>query len=946
MSAGGPVISFDSNILLNYYQAKNSLGAAASGGGKVSAATGATTKAPTPPWSTLSKAPKADELLKSVLMGRKFIDEYQTQLDVKGASEDYRQLFAMHQGLATLEALARKADDKDTSAAELKRIQTAFTRGLAEVSGYIDDANFEKLRLTYGDVGDKAKTAVGVPKTTPKYLTSPLHQGTANDEVEAFQGNVQFSVKVRLPNKVETTVDFDLAEMGSTPRSMNEVVKYMNAKLGAAGYRTRFSVEKIAGADKTTEVNGRTIKLGKEPDKFALKIQGDTTEILTFSAPVTSPAVYVTQTSGDPKPDKTTKVENGKVVTVTPDPKLTEELLKFETGTTSDAVRRPGDVNWVEGRVFDVDLPEGVEKVHKAVTGPDGSLYLLADVNDTVDGQTIKGAGDVALMKFDSAGKVVYTRTLGASADATGLGLAVGPDGQIAVSGSVTGGFAASGVPIGNGALETIPKVLKADEGVDATKPDSFVAVFSAAGDEMWSQRMGARDDDEASSVAFGADGSLYVLGRTKGAMTGQVSAGNWDNYLRAFDAEGRLKSTTQFGSSGEDKPAGLVVDGTNVVVASVEGGEVKLRRYDMTNPKTPVVSATRSLGTLGGGSIAGVTMDGGNIVIGGSTGATMNVGNTTRASSGSVDAFAARISADLSTGGDAIAYYGGAGDDRATAMTVADGKVWLTGTTKTDLPNMTGAVGKVDGFAVGLDIGTGVIAWSQRFTGSDKMTAPSSIAVDASGASVLDRLGLPKGKVEYSDSQLVTSATSARPGDTFQIRRRIGGSAVTITIEANDTLETLAKKIQRATSFGVKAEVVSDGDVRKLQIRPQNSRSSLEILGGKGGLDALEALGLHEGFVRTNVSKDGQMVPGDGGSPMYGLKMPRDLSLSTKEDIKAAIDKLTMSMSVLRTAFRDLEQGMKPASEKKKATGEVPAYLKNQLANYQAGLNRLTGGG
>ena len=139
---------------------------------------------------------------------------------------------------------------------------------------------------------------------------------------------------------------------------------------------------------------------------------------------------------------------------------------------------------------------------------------------------------------------------------------------------------------------------------------------------------------------------------------------------------------------------------------------------------------------------------------------------------------------------------------------------------------------------------------------------------------------------------------------------------------------------------------MVSDGDVRKLQIRPQNSRSSLEILGGKGGLDALEALGLHEGFVRTNVSKDGQMVPGDGGSPMYGLKMPRDLSLSTKEDIKAAIDKLTMSMSVLRTAFRDLEQGMKPASEKKKATGEVPAYLKNQLANYQAGLNRLTGGG
>lgn len=937
------MISLDTNLLLGYYQAKNGLSAAV--GGTATNVASSVKKAPTPPWSTLSAAPKADEMLKSVMMGRKFIDEYQTQLDVKGASEDYRQLFAIHQGLSTLEALAKKADEKDTTAAELKRIQAAFTRGMSEVSGYIDDTNFDKLRLTYGDVADKAKTTVGVPKTVPKYMTSPLHQGTATDAVEAFQGDMKFSVKIRLPNKVETTIDFDLAEMGSTTRSMNEVVKYINAKLSSAGFSTRFAVEKIAGAEKTTEVNGRTIKLGAEPDRFALKIQGDTTEILTFSAPATSPAVYITQTAGDPKPAKTTKVENGKVVTVTPDPKLTEELIKFETGTTSDAVRRPGDVNWVEGRVFNVALPEGVEKVHKTVTGPDGSLYLLADVNDTVDGQTIKGAGDVALMKFDSAGKLVYARTLGASADATGLGLAVGPDGQIAVSGSVTGGFAASGVPIGTGTLETIPKVLKADNGVDETKPDSFVAVFSAAGDEMWSQRMGARDDDEATSVAFGADGSLYVLGRTKGAMPGQTSSGNWDNYLRAFDAEGRLKSTTQFGASGEDKPAGLVVDETNVVVASIEGGEVKLRRYDMTDPKVPTLSATRSLGTLGGGSVAGVTMDGGNIVIAGSTGATLGVANTTRPSSGSVDAFAARISMDLSGSADAIAYYGGSGDDRATAMTVADGKVWLTGTTKTDLPGMDNAVGKVDGFAVGLDIGSGVVAWAQRFTGSEKMTTPTSIAVDPAGASALDRLGLPSGKVAYSDSQLVTSATSARPGDTFQIRRRIGGPAVTITIEATDTLESLAKKIQRATSFGVKAEVVSDGDVRKLQIRPQNSRSSLEILGGRGGLDALEALGLHEGFVRSTVMKDEKMVPGDGGSAMYGLKMPRDLSLSTKEDIKAAIDKLTMAMSVLRGAYRDLEQGMKPASETKKATGEVPAYLKNQLANYQAGLNRLTGG-
>ncbi|WP_312165339.1 hypothetical protein [Phenylobacterium sp.] len=942
------MISLDTNLLLGYYQARTNASAAAAG--SPTSAVGAVKKAPTPPWSSLSKAPKADEMLQSVMMGRKFIDEYQTQLDVKGASEDYRQLFAMHQGLATLEALARKADSKDTSAADLKRIQAAFNRGMAEVSSYIDAAKFEKLRLTHGDATDKAKGTVGVPKTTPRYVTPPLHQGTADEPVEAFQGDVRFSVKVRLPNKTETTIDFDLSEMGSQPRSMTEVVKFMNAKLAGTSFTTRFAVEKIPGAEKTTEVNGRTIKLGKELDKFALKIQGDSTEILTFSSPVTSPAVYITQTSGDPKPPKTTTTTTTTPKTGTEaassDPVLLEELLKFETGTTSDAVRRPGDVNWVEGRVFNVALPDSVEKVRTTVTGPDGSLYMLADVDGTIDGQTIKGAGDVALMKFDSAGKLVYTRTLGASNDASGLALSVGPDGQIAVAGSVTGGFAAGGVPVGEGSLATIPKITRADEGVDPTKPDSFVAVFNSAGEELWSQRQGARDDDEATSVAFGADGSVYVMGRAKGAMPAQSSNGNWDNYLRVFAADGKLQSTIQFGTSGEDKPAGLVVDGTNVVVASVEGGEVKLRRFDVSNPKTPTLTATRSLGSLGGGTIAGVVIDGGNIVLAGSTGAVLGVGNTTRPASGSIDAFAARISADLSTGNDAIAYYGGEGDDRATAMTVAGGKVWLTGTTKTALPDMPDAVGKTDGFAVGLDIGTGEIAWSQRFTGKDKMTTPTSIAVDVNGASALDRLGLPTGKMEYSDSQLVTSATSARPGDQFQIRRRIDGPAVTITIEASDTLESLAKKILRATGYAVKAEVVSDGDVRKLQIRPQNSRSSIEILGGKGGRDALEALGLHEGFVRSTKMEDGKMVIGDGGAPMYGLKLPRDLSLASKDDIKAVIDKLTMATSILRTAFRDLENGMKPASEKKKATGEVPAYLKNQIANYTAGLNRLTGGG
>jgi hypothetical protein len=209
----------------------------------------------------------------------------------------------------------------------------------------------------------------------------------------------------------------------------------------------------------------------------------------------------------------------------------------------------------------------------------------------------------------------------------------------------------------------------------------------------------------------------------------------------------------------------------------------------------------------------------------------------------------------------------------------------------------------------------------------------------------VLDRLGLPVGAIDYSDSQRVTAATAARAGDTFQIRTRTGGRAVTVTIEDKDTLDTLAAKVRKATGYAIRVDVVSDADTRKLQIKPMNERYSLEILGGTGGRDALEALGLQEGFVRTTKVEDEKILPADGGAPMYGLKLARDLKIGTETDIKTTIDELTLAMSAIRTAYRDLQAAATPKDPLANVKGTAPAYLQGQIANYQAGLSRLTGG-
>ena len=78
--------------------------------------------------------------------------------------------------------------------------------------------------------------------------------------------------------------------------------------------------------------------------------------------------------------------------------------------------------------------------------------------------------------------------------------------------------------------------------------------------------------------MTFGADGTVYVAGRAQGQMPGPDAAiGGYDGYIEAFktDAAGKpsVAFSSTFGTTQQDKPKGLVVDGNNLFTASVEDG-------------------------------------------------------------------------------------------------------------------------------------------------------------------------------------------------------------------------------------------------------------------------------------------------------------------------------------------------------------------------------------
>jgi hypothetical protein len=236
-------------------------------------------------------------------------------------------------------------------------------------------------------------------------------------------------------------------------------------------------------------------------------------------------------------------------------------------------------------------------------------------------------------------------------------------------------------------------------------------------------------------------------------------------------------------------------------------------------------------------------------------------------------------------------------------------------------------------------------VEWSQTWTGADRQAAPTTIAVASGGASVLDRLGLPQGEIPQSDSKQLVDATSLRAGDRFYVTSGTTGRSVAVTIDAKETLQTLARKIETASGRTLKVTIKTDkdhvtgldgdtkitaGGVQRLSITYADGRDGAVLRAGEAGRDALAGLGLTPGYIGPSTSD----------LKTFGLDLPKTLSLKDAEAAKAATSTLQLAIKALRDAYKALD----PDSSKPKVTGSAPPYLKAQLANYQAALARLTG--
>ncbi len=635
--------------------------------------------------------------------------------------------------------------------------------------------------------------------------------GDESQPLSVFQGDVQFNINVASkyatttvtnPDGTKTTVPasppvnvpIDLTGMGSTPRTIDNVVNYINNQLKAAKVTTRFAAANLGStASTTTYPNGQTATV-KGTSQWGLTINGSSTETVSFSASSTAAAVYVSSKTGGAQSFHGSSVDpitglasaGGQSATATG-----EQLMKLQTGNDVSGTAPPTISNAGStttglplGGVFAKNLPDGVSGVAASATAADGSVYLLANATGSVNSAPVQGASGVVLLKYDSSGKLLTSKMVPGLQTASGASIAVGADGTVAVAGTntTTATTASSGL-------------------TTAASTSAFVQVYDNTGAATWNQTVPAlAGTSAATGVAVGSDGSVYLSGTTTGSVGNQIIQGDQDEFIQGFDKTGAATFTKQFGSRGTNTSAGLVYDASNntLYTAGLEDSQTVVRSFALNttvngkkSTTTATAGATRDLGFAN--SLAGIGLSGNQVVIGGTAGAaTIKAGAVTQAYVGLSDGFLASIDSSLSpSSGDTVAYLGKSGVTTvATAMTVAGGQAYLTGTLAND-PSSLAAAEATEGFVSGVDTTTGALTYSSKFAGANGQDAPSSITVATAGSSILDKLGLPQGTINAATSNLITSATAIKAGQSFWVRTSPGGAQNKVTITASDTLQT-----------------------------------------------------------------------------------------------------------------------------------------------------------
>jgi Beta-propeller repeat len=233
-----------------------------------------------------------------------------------------------------------------------------------------------------------------------------------------------------------------------------------------------------------------------------------------------------------------------------------------------------GNLEWL--RQFGV--PAVADRGYAIATDDAGSIYVTGYTRGSLAGAN-QGDKDVIVAKLDSSGNQLWLQQLGSAGEEKGWGV-------------VARGTAVYVAGMTGGAL-----------GTQAGANDGFLARFDSGGNRLWLRQFGTAAGEEVWGLTADSAGNAYVAGYSAGDFSGTL-AGDKDIIAARFDPDGNLTWRDQVGTTGNDKGAGVALDGAgNLYVAGFSDGDLgsKVGKFDVVLIKYrpgPLREWTRQLGT------------------------------------------------------------------------------------------------------------------------------------------------------------------------------------------------------------------------------------------------------------------------------------------------------------------------------------------------------------
>lgn len=240
------------------------------------------------------------------------------------------------------------------------------------------------------------------------------------------------------------------------------------------------------------------------------------------------------------------------------------------------------------------------DKSNGVAVDASGNAYISGFINS----RAIEETADAFLAKYDGAGNLIWSRSIGTTDTDQSEGVAVDAAGNAYISGWTQGSLG----------------------GPFAGFNDAFLTKYDGAGNHLWSRQIGTISSDQSYSVAVDAAGNAYISGETRDI--GGPTAGREDAFLSKYDNGGNLLWSRQIGTTDLDLSYGVAVDaaGNAYISGYTFGG--------LVGPNAGVIDAfltkydgagnllwSRQIGTTGGDASNGVAVDAtGNAYISGTT--------------------------------------------------------------------------------------------------------------------------------------------------------------------------------------------------------------------------------------------------------------------------------------------------------------------------------------